>query len=84
MVWGLRSKQRPWKLAYTFIYQGRSVSIYERFVTKTQAEQHFTVRRRYHARLLQPIVQAYLNGPDGFQKDLLPVVLAKAWSLSRL
>ena len=79
MVWGLKKKQLPWKLAYTYIYQGTTVSIYERFTHKAQAEQHFTIRRRHHARLLQPIVQAHLSGPDGFQKDLLPVALAKAW-----
>lgn len=79
MVWGFKKKQLPWKLAYTYIDQGRTVSIYERFGHKAQAEQQFTVRRRYHARLLQPIVQAHLSGPDGFQEDLLPVVLANVW-----
>lgn len=66
MVWGLKKKQLPWKLAYIFIYQGTTVSIYERFTHKAQAEQHFTVRRRHHARLLQPIVQ----GPPQWTRRL--------------
>lgn len=84
MLWRFRKKQRLWKLAYTFVDQGKTVSIYERFLTKAQAEQQFTVRRRYHARLLQPIVQAHLKGPDGFQKDLLSAVMANAWPPLRL
>lgn len=73
MFFSFRRSQRQWKLAYTFIYQGQTVSTYERFLTKAQAEQHFAIRRRHHARLVQPIVQASLKGPDGFQKDLLPI-----------
>lgn len=75
MFFCVRRSRCQWKLAYTFVYQGTTVSTYERFLTKAQAEQHFTVRLRYHARLVQPIVHAYLKGPDGFQKDLLPVVM---------
>ena len=79
MVGGFKKQPRPWKLAYIFIYQGTTVSTYKRFFTKAQAEQHFTLRRRYHARLLQPIVHDSLSGPDGFQKDLLTIVLANTW-----
>lgn len=71
MIFNLRKKARPWKVVYTFVDRLTTVSIYEHFLTKAQAEQHFTVKRRYHARLLQPIIQAHLTGPQGFQQDLL-------------
>ncbi|MFZ4664703.1 MAG: hypothetical protein ACOYNY_47365 [Caldilineaceae bacterium] len=71
MFWRSRRVHRQWQLHYIYLYHGQEIREVARFFSQAEAEERFGTMQRYHTTRAQPIVQAQIRGPHGFQRDLL-------------